>query len=431
MTKVVQQLKLSKFRSVLNPSAEMKFKHESETLTKNFLEILPEEISEFIFMKLLTCDLLNATLVHRSWNSFIGSSRKLMKIIKLRLSSRTIKPSSPDHVVEILSESIRMYEHLELNIFGTVNISLIAIIEIREWKSFQLNGKINQIDVHRLMEKLTTNCANLESLEIQIDWLNETKKLLRKSKNLKNLKLRGRLDDEDIFDRLEMKLEKLELITWREYNRPPYENPQVFNNFLKSQSDTLKALSIDFGSYGPYIDHITLRSILDMNQLTDLKINIESDFLPSHQSVHHLPDNFSITKLHLILNFNNLLKWGINQQTKSFMNKFRSLKTLQMKELHRKIFEYISDFKTLEEIIIDELIYISSDNSRPTDFPNLQKIKFCHAVHPKLQRHLENTSENQVGNFSRCLLKELVDHPNNESKFRSTAIYPSFVLDSA
>lgn len=397
----------------------------------NFLDFLPEEISESIFMKLSSSDVLKAMLVHSSWNEFISSSRKLMNGVKLRLNSKTIKPNSPENVIASLNESTRMFEHLELNIFGATNACLIDIIELRDWKSFELRGKILQVDACRLMEKLKETCSNLVSLDLQTDWLEETNKVLRSCKNLKQLRLRGCFENDKIIEHLEMKLEKLELKTWRDYNRTPSENPQGFNNFLRSQADTLKSLSIDFGSYGPYVDQTTLLLILEMPKLTDLKLNIESEFLPFHQSLEHLPENFSISKLHLLLNFHNILKWGLDKPTKSFMKKFRGLKTLQLKELHRKVFEFISDFETLEEIVIDELIYISSDNSGSAAFPNLQRINFGHAIHPELQRHIENAAVDELGNFSRNLLIELRGHPNNENTFRSTAIYPTCVLESA
>lgn len=400
-------------------------------MESNFVEILPVEISELIFTNLICCDLLKAMQVHSTWNEVIGSSKTLKDNIKLTLNQKNIKKSEPYEVCEILKDSRRQYRHLELNLSGTKSNILIEVIKTQNWNSFKIRGQLALAVGIELIKTLEERCSNLVSLTLQFDQLFLIGELLKANKALKILKLQGRLDNDDIFDqRNDLKLQVLHLDTWRDYNKAPDENPQVFNTFLKTQADTLSDLSIDFGSYGPYLDQSTLHIILNMPKMVNLTINIESYFLQPSRMLQDLPDNHLIVNLNPLLNFHNVIKWGLDNETKSFMGKFHNVKTLRFKELQKKLFQFVEEHfsDTLEELIVDDTIYMSSDNSDINAFPKLRAVKFGRAINPELERRLKDAPEEELGNFSRFLLEELNNHPNNEREFRSAAIYPTFTL---
>lgn len=399
-----------------------------ESYSLNFVEILPEEINEMIFMKLSCRDLLNAMQVHSTWSDSIGASRTIMDNVKLSLNSKRLKSTSnPGEVCETLKESRRHYQHLQLDIFGPKTEALIDVIDQGDWKSLQLCFQVKQNVGNKLIEKLK-RCSNLVSLELGFNRLDLIEKLLKSNKGLRVLKLSGRLESDDIFSHFDASLQTLAFDTWRDYNKPPSENSPVFNKFLKAQAGKLKSLSIDFGSYGPYIDQVTLETIMTMPKLKNLTINIESHFLQPSRPLKDLRENRSVVNLNLLMNFHNIVQWGLDSKTKSFMSKFRNLKTLQLKELHRSIFQFIQDFDSLEEVIIEDTIYMSSDTSNVNAFPNLRSVKFGRAINPELEQRLKDAVEDELGNFSRCLLTEVQNHPNNEREYRSAAFYPTFIL---
>ena len=400
-----------------------------ESKSFNFVELIPEEIHELIFKYLSVSELLTAALVHSSWDESIGASKTVMDRIKLNLDKDKIKPSNSEEVSAILIESRRQYQHLELSLFGPKSVSLINVIDLSIWKSFRFRGNIKQDVRVKIIDRLLERCSNLVSIDLQMDGLELTGKLLTASTKLKKLSLKGRLESDEIFNDLDLKLQALHLDTWRDYNKAPDENPQVFNNFLKSQADTLSALSVDFGSYGPFVDRATLQVILSMPKLTDLTLSLESHFLLSNRSLEDLPENRSVINLNLLLNFHNFVRWGIDNMTKSFMKMFYNVKTLRLKELHLKIFQFIEEvFPSLEDIIIEDTIYMSADTSNSSAFPHLQCVKFGRAINPELEQRLKDAAEDELGNFSKCLLQELQNHSNNEREFRSSAVHPTLVL---
>lgn len=392
----------------------------------NFVQLLPQEISETIFMNLACVDLLNAMLVHSSWNYLIGASKTITANIKLGLSTTKIKQSD----IEILKESHRQYQHLELNLFGPKSEDLISIINLRDWKSFQLRCKLTRNIGERLLETLLVRCSKINNLQLHFDWLELTGKILKACQKLKTLKLQGCLESDDIFNDQDIHLQVLHLNIWRSYNKPPIENPQLFNRFLKCQTASLTALSINFGNYGPFLDEDTLYIILTMPKLTHLTLNIDSPFLHPNQPLEHLPDNHSVVELMLLLNFNNIIQGGPNNVTKNFMKKFRNVKTLRLKELHRNVFQFVEKYfnATLEKVIIEDTVYMSSDSSHVNAFPNLHSVKFFRAINPQFERHLKNVPKDELGNFSKCLLNEIQNHSNDERTFRSAALYPTLTI---
>lgn len=396
----------------------------------NFVKLLPQEVSEIIFMNLACRDLLNAMQVHSTWNYLIGASKIIASNIKLSLSSKETKQSDVDKVFEILNESHRQYQHLELNLFGSKSEKLINIINLRDWKSFQLRCKLTQNVGEKLVDTLMERCSKIISLQLHFDWLDLAGKILKPSKNLKTLKLHGSLESDDLFIDHDLHLKSLHLDVWRSYNKTPSKNPQVFNRFLKSQTVTLTSLSINFGSYGPFLDEDTLHMILTMPNLTHLTLNIDSPFLQPNRTLDNLPKNHSVVELMLLLNFHNIVQRGLDNATKSFMNKFHNVKTLRLKELHRTVFQFVEKYfnATLEKFIIEDTVYMSSDTSKTNSFPNLRSVKFFRAINPQFERRLKDANKDELGNFSRCLLDEIQNHSNDERKFRSAALYPTFTI---
>lgn len=396
----------------------------------NFVKFLPQEVSEIIFMNLTCRDLLNAMQVHSSWNFLIGDSKIVAENIKLSVSTKKIKNSGVDKLFDILKKSHRQYQHLELNLFGTRSEKLIDSIALRDWKSFQLRCKLTQNAGEKLIETLMARCSKLISLQLHFDWLHLTRKILKESKKLKVLKLQGHLENDDLFDDHDLHLQELYLDIWRTYNKTSIKNPQMFNKFLRSQTASLTALSIKFGSYGPFVDEDTLQTILKMPKLTHLTLNIDSPFLHPNQPLEHLPENYSVVELMLLLNFNNFIQCSSNNVTINFMKKFHNVKTLRLKELHRKVFQFVEKYfnATLEKLIIEDTVYMSSDTSHVNAFPNLRSVKFFRAINPQLVYRLKDAPKDDFGNFSRCLLDEIQNHNNVESTFRSAALYPTHTL---
>lgn len=383
----------------------------------NFVEFLPEDNVENIFMYLPTSDLLNATLVHSTWNEYIGSSKKLMKKIKLRLNSKTIKPCSPDEVVQILSESSRKYEHLELTRFRANMSRLLDVFELRHWTSFLLRCKIQEHVGNLLMDKLTEHCTSLTSIDLQFDWLDKVAPFIRANQDLKEVILQGGFETDDIFVELRnMKLEKLMLVVARHYEDHPRVFRPALNECIRAQVDTLKRLKIDFHITCAHMDRATLEMILQMPKLTRLTIEFDSYFMSQYEHFQDVQDNNVVTKLRLILDGNHMSVCGLGELKQNFIEKFRNVKVLRICELHRKVFNFIAEtLHSLEEIIIDEEIYMSSDSSAVHAFPNLRRVKFGYAINPLLQQQLQEAAE--LGNFGRCLLEELQNHEDNEEKF--------------
>jgi hypothetical protein len=361
----------------------------------NILDFWPSTVIDVIFQHLSGKEVLEATTVHRSWNSFLSeNSLTCWKDI-------SVQPRISDDL-HFLVNSKRRFQHLRaVNVTPIVQEFLeIAIRPERKWKTisiFRTNFKnetqllkimkaaaktIERLELHTVtapaketesesIEKLTfpelkhlrisyhfldelpalnsffKATPKLESLHLTNGCDSKMKNIILTSAKLKNLSFSGRFQDTNFFRDLSLHLpSRLEEFEFNDIlsSSNSDENLSYFCAFFKSQSKTLKKFETD-----ALLELDEFEAAFNMTQLKTLNI----------KSFHY---NMDIIDVYM------------EDLRRSTEISPATLKYFNVQLMDQNLLELLAiNARNLEQMRADEMTATNASN--PSWFPKLEKVQ--------------------------------------------------------
>ena len=369
-----------------------------ESPSLNFIDFWPSSVVDLIFQHLTGNEVLNSTLVDRSWNDFL-SEQSLTAFKDL-----WIQPKVGNELIHLVNSN-RRYQRIKAVNISTIVDELVEIFEKpgRKWKQIAMfrttlntsNDKrspmeaiiqasaktVENLELHTLMNETFSEDHPVKSFEFRklkhlkisyhfLDegprWLNgffsstpllesvyltnacdcAIKNMLLTSRHLKKLSLSGRFQDINFFKDLSEKFgSTLEEFEFNDILSSSYadQNLSYFNNFFQSQSRTLTSFATD-----ALLELEEFETAFKMPNLQTLSV----------KSFHYNRDQFGQY-------LENLRESNITSS---------NLKVFNVQVMDQNLLELLAIYaRKLEVLRVDEL-YIS-DASNPNWFPELIEVK--------------------------------------------------------
>lgn len=133
------------------------------------VENLPVEVTEEIFGYLKGNELLKASLVCQSWNSFIGSSPTCMRKLSLVMKGETRRFTAEDK--EALLTSSRQYQNIYIsNATQVVSFVIDVMNASHSWKSVKIFGtRFQSTAVVNFLNAFESTVEHFELTNLQVD----------------------------------------------------------------------------------------------------------------------------------------------------------------------------------------------------------------------------------------------------------------------
>lgn len=367
------------------------------------LTFFPTEIVDLILKSLSIKELLNASLVSKTWYEIIGSSSSIMKRINFKLASNEIE--------EILTHSSRLYENVEIaEASNSINIyqEAIASNTRSSWKRVKLSKlffastkqlndflgifeskievlEMDHISVLTLGTSNFNDFSNLKVLKLKT-FGSDVFNIFTKCINLKELCITSKIDSSNskiVNNLLEKNLQlKVMEISSQALSKPFAFKLQTlrisemclnsnFNEFLKTQFETLEILSL------PQVANVNLELIFQMPKLRELDVGSVKDV---DFKKLHLHTNGKIEKLSYRDTENKL------NAMKSIIGAVPNMNRLQCFSMSQEMVEFLS--KTAKKLEVIHMRTLKSiDLSCEQLFPKLKKASI-EILSSQLEDHL-------------------------------------------
>lgn len=391
----------------------------------DFLDYWPSTVLDLIFQHLSGEEILIATQVQRTWNSFLSQD-------SLNCWKNVIVQPKVHIDLEYLVSSKRRYQHLKAVNITNIVPELLSIItkQGRKWKSImifrtsftksqmeailQISAKtIERLDLNNLTCKTISavearqslNFPHLRELSISYHYLDESlpwingffasaplleslqlsnasdtqmKNLILAGTFLKKLSMSGRFQDKTFFKVLSIKLpSRLEEFEFNDIlsSSTEDENLSFFNSFFKSQSLTLKMFTTD-----ALLELAEFETAFKMPLLHRLNI----------KSFHYNPETITAY-------LESLMASSVPQA---------NLKVMDVQWLDQNLLELLAIYaRGLEELRADKIT--ATDASNVTWFPKLHKFQVFF-LNPILKERIRCKEDEDRSRLEKLILGGIV-----------------------